>query len=90
MHFSYRDLHDWNRRKAALDTADKAAQELGEDSTLLQDKFQIMSINEEIPLDKVQKECGADPKVGTALHGLNIEKLPYAATHSYGQLEQAL
>ena len=35
-------------------------------------------------------DCIVSPDVFDHMIGLNIEKLPYAATHSYGQLEQAL
>ena len=52
VYVTYRDLHDWNRRKAALDAADKAAEELGEDTPLLHEKFGIMSTNEEISVEQ--------------------------------------
>ena len=42
LYFTYRDLHDWNRRKAALDAVEKVFNELAEDTPLLEEKFQIM------------------------------------------------
>lgn len=65
---TYCDFHDWNRRKAALEAVNKVFTAVAGDTPLLQDKFQILSSSDEIPLDRVRHECETDPKVRAALH----------------------
>jgi len=68
LYFTYRDLHDWNRRKAALDAVEKVVNELAEDTPLLEENFQIMVKSDEIPIEQVRQKCDTNPKVRTALH----------------------
>ena len=64
---SYRDLHDWNRRKAAQDAIEKY-RDVQEENLLLHDKFRVMESNDPIPLSDIQAECAGDAGVRTALH----------------------
>src|SRR3989442_1498675 len=57
VYITYRDLHDWNRRKAALDAVEKVFNELAKDTPLLEEKFQIMVKTDGIPLKQVRQEC---------------------------------
>lgn len=65
---SYRDLHDWNRRKAAQDALDRFVTTQEENTALLDQVFSILSSNDPIPLDKVREECERQHPVRAALH----------------------
>jgi hypothetical protein len=65
---SYVDQHDWNRRKAAQDAIQTTQKSIGEDTPLLNEKFQVMTSYDTIPLDQIRDECDADPKVRMAIH----------------------
>jgi len=65
---SYVDQHEWNRRKAAQDAIENTQKSIGEDAPLLNDKFQIMTSYDTIPLQRIRDECDADPKVRMAIH----------------------
>jgi hypothetical protein len=67
LRITYRDLHDWNRRKAAQDAIDNM-QGIADDTPLLDDKFKIMERNDPIPLVQIRQECEADSHVRTVLH----------------------
>ena len=65
---SYRDLHDWNRRKAAQDAVKHFIMSQKDNIIILDDAFSIMSSKDPIPLETVQKKCKESPAVRSALH----------------------
>ena len=65
---SYRDLHEWNRRKAAYDALENFVKEVSPDIPLLEQHFKILTSNDEIPLNEIQKKIDGDPNLRGALH----------------------
>ena len=65
---SHEDLHDWNRRQAAQEAIDEMVPRLSNDIPLIDEKFQILTNHDRIPLDTIIKECENGPAVRGALN----------------------
>ena len=65
----YRDLHDWNRRKASQDALD-AWVEMAGTSNLINDAFNFLEHNDPLPLTLIQEKYGASPELRAAIHRL--------------------
>lgn len=65
---SYADLHDWNRRKAAQEAIDDMVPRITNDTPLLNRKFEILTKNDPIKLELIEKECSKDDDLRLAIH----------------------
>jgi hypothetical protein len=65
---SHEDLHDWNRRHAAQKATDEMVPRLSKDTLLIEEKFQILTNHDRIPLKTILEECKKDPAVRGALN----------------------
>ena len=65
----YRDLHEWNRRKAAQDAV-LSFLDLAENNKLINQAFDYPQKNDPFPVERVQEECEKMPELRVALHSL--------------------
>ncbi len=64
---AYRDLHDWNRRKAAQDAVDRY-KDIQDDNLVLHTHFNVMESAAELELRQVEALCSQDPLIRKAVH----------------------
>lgn len=64
---SYKDLHDWNRRKAAQDAADDV-EHTTKDTPLLDETLEITTRRETIPLKTIQEEIEKNSELRRAIN----------------------
>jgi hypothetical protein len=64
---AYRDLHEWNRRKAAQEAISEY-RNLSADTIVLDRAFRILSDNSPVPIETTLAAFAQDPEVRVSLH----------------------
>ena len=79
----YRDLHEWNRRKAAQDAV-QAFLNLAESNKLINQAFDYMQKNDPYAIERVNEECERTPELRVALTSLlnYFEMIAWGVRHS--------